>query len=97
MIGITEWVGFLAASQACAQLANISLNTTTSERLKGLWKNKKNPYRKSCLQNWEEVCGPRSYCPLWCCPFPLPRVEDGFGYPKEPGDDENCPFIGDTL
>jgi hypothetical protein len=95
ILGITGFCAFLSVGQGFLQARNISLNATIIEHLKGKWATGRNPYRKDCIRNWEEVYGPRVCCPLWCCPFPIPRVEDGFGYDKGANDDERCAFIHD--
>lgn len=94
MIAISGMCAWLSVTQGFAQVRNVSQNVTTVEKLKGTWVGRTNRYRKSCVRNWEEVYGPRVFCPFWCCPFPIPKVEDGFGYEKIGEDDEKPPFIG---
>ena len=73
-------LGLINLTQAFNQSYNISRNQTIVEQLKGLWIGAPNPYRQSCLRNWEEVCGSRWCLPCWLLPIPIPKVEDGFGY-----------------
>jgi hypothetical protein len=102
-MGYVSWLFLLAVVLLCAvvgvsqeflQCIYVSFNTTIVEQLKGRWSERKNPYRRGCVRNWEEVCGPAACAPLWCCPFPLPRVENGFGYHKLADDEELETFMG---
>ena len=36
--------------------------------------------RGSCLNNWEDVFGPKKYLLFWFLPVPLPLISDGFDY-----------------
>jgi hypothetical protein len=52
---------------------------------------------RGCMNNFEEVCGPRRFLPLWCVPVPLPRSIDGFGYgemkPESEESDQSDPIL----
>jgi hypothetical protein len=93
LLGLTGLCGVACVGQAVLQVVNLTRNRTAVEQLKGVWIGRTNPYRKDCLSNWEEVCGTRVCCPLWCCPCPLPRVEDGFGYQRFAENEEGRSFI----
>ena len=52
--------------------------TTLGEFKKKTEKDKHNYYDIGCCNNIEETCGKCAWCPLYLCPIPLPRVNDGF-------------------
>jgi hypothetical protein len=79
--------GSICAIQVVQQSLNVTANQTTFEVLRGLWKHQRNPYRKRCLSNWEEVCGSWKFFLFWLFPIPIPRVQDGFGYEKLEGNE----------
>jgi hypothetical protein len=79
--------GSICAIQVVQQSLNVTANQTTFEVLRGLWKHQRNPYRKRCVSNWEEVCGSWKFFLFWLFPIPIPRVQDGFGYEKMEGDE----------
>jgi hypothetical protein len=78
--GVLAFLGVFTAVQAVSQTVNVSHNQTISELLTGVFARQPNTFNRGCVRNWEEVCGSRYYCPMWLCPCPIPRVEDGFGY-----------------
>ncbi|EAY04524.1 DHHC zinc finger domain containing protein [Trichomonas vaginalis G3] len=52
--------------------------TTLGEFKKASLEDKHNYYDLGCCANIRETCGPCSYCPVYLCPFPIPRVNDGY-------------------
>ena len=77
LIIITLGFLFLLSQNVFGQLFLIGWNMTMVDRLKH-WD--RGQYDRGCLNNYEEVCGPRKYICLWWLPIPLPRTIDGFGY-----------------
>ena len=71
----------LVLSQAYTQIYQITFNTTTTERLKG---NSMKYYKGDKCEGWVDICGPKSWMPLWCCPFPIPESTDGFSFEPNP-------------
>lgn len=56
-------------------------NDTTLGEFKRISDNtSENIYDIGCLKNVETVMGPIAFCPLYLCPFPLPRTGDGFKF-----------------
>jgi len=47
------------------------------------------PYNVGCFQNCVETLGPAEYCPIWFCPCPLPRTNDGLFWKKNDQSDPN--------
>jgi hypothetical protein len=79
--------GSICAVQVVQQSRNVTLNQTTFEALRHLWTHQRNPYRRGCVSNWEEVCGSWKFFLFWIFPIPIPRVQDGFGYEMLEGDE----------
>jgi hypothetical protein len=92
MFLITCGLTFIVALQSVNQIYSTSKNMTTVEAKFGKWANRPNPYDNGCMSNWEEVCGSRRFWFLWPFPIPIPKVQDGFGYPRCP-DAEDTPFM----
>lgn len=66
---------FFASYQLVISVINLSRNMTLLEK----WKNSPNEYDTGCLNNFAEVCGRKSLCPLWLFPFFCFRpISDGF-------------------
>ena len=75
------YLTLLVITQAYNQIYQTTLNTTTTERIKG---NAMKYYKGDMCEGWVEICGPKSWMPLWCCPFPIPESTDGFSFEPNP-------------
>lgn len=68
---------FLLFNNFFNQCVSISNNLT----LLAMFKKEYIDYsRGSCLNNWEDVFGPKKYLLFWFLPVPLPLISDGFDY-----------------
>ena len=56
----------------------VTNNTTVHELKSEKSGDYTNPYDLGCWQNCVETLGPAKYCPIWFCPCPIPRTNDGF-------------------
>ena len=70
-------LGSFCFGQVYHQTVGLTMNVLTVESMKKVWSGRVNPYRRDCLSNWEEVCGPRKYLPCWILPITLPGSFDG--------------------
>lgn len=86
-------LGIMNGIQVWTQSINACANETILEILKGTWRERPNHHRKSCLRNWEEICGSRWCLPCWLLPVPIPKVEDGFGYLPPPSGEIESAFL----
>lgn len=68
---------FLLFNNFFNQCVSISNNLTLLSMFKGEFINYS---RGSCLNNWEDVFGPKKYLLFWFLPVPLPLISDGFDY-----------------
>jgi hypothetical protein len=76
----TVFLTYIVITQTVQQSHNLMRNLLTVEILSTRPGVTLATYRKSCIRNWEEVCGDSKYMLCWACPCPVPMVEDGFGY-----------------
>jgi hypothetical protein len=93
MLAVTGVCASVTGAQSFSQIIGLCRNVTVIENIRDAWATRRNPYRRDCLTNYEEVCGARAWLPLWCCPIPLPRIQDGFGYDLAEGDEERRAFL----
>ena len=68
--------GYLLSVNVAGQLRFVARNRTLVDYLR----KRNTSFDRGCLNNYEDVCGPRKYLCLWWLPVPLPRSIDGFGY-----------------
>lgn len=78
---------FLLGNNLFNQCISISLNLTLLNMFR---KDYVNYSRGSCLNNWEDVFGPKKFLLCWFLPVPLPLISDGFDYHARP--DPDNPF-----
>ena len=71
----------ISVMQSLIHILQLSRNSTTVEILRG---NYRKYYHGSCIEGWEEVCGPKKYMWLWWLPIPLPEKVDGFSFEPDP-------------
>ena len=69
--------GFLLLNNLRFHICLVSKNITYLESMKG---KQYSEYDNGCMRNYEEVCAPRKYLPLWILPIPLPHTVDGFSF-----------------